>query len=57
MLQKEKVQRALEAVEVLCGRCPVCSPNCPVAIARRALAGLKYDLEAAEHNDNDNDNA
>jgi hypothetical protein len=54
MLQKENVQRALEAVEVLCGRCPVCSPDCPVAIARRALAGLKYDLEAAEHNDNGN---
>ena len=46
MLQTEKVQHALDAVEALCGKCPLCSPDCPVAIARRALAGLQYDLEA-----------
>lgn len=45
MLQAEKVKKALAAVEELCGHCELCSPDCPVAIARRALQGLQYDLE------------
>ena len=45
--KEEKVKKAQAAVEELCGKCPVCSPDCPVAIARRALAGLAYDLAAA----------
>lgn len=45
MLQEERVERALEALEDCCGKCPVCSPFCPVAIAKRAMEGLKYDLE------------
>lgn len=40
----EQVDEALAAVNKLCGHCPICSPDCPVAIARRALDGLKYDL-------------
>lgn len=46
-MQKEKVQRAIEAIEAVCGKCPVCSPDCPVAISLRAMKGLLYDLEQA----------
>ncbi len=45
MLQEEKVEKALEALEECCGKCSVCSPDCPVAIAKRAMEGLQYDLE------------
>lgn len=48
MLQREKVKKALDAIEACCGACPVCSPDCPVAIARRAMEGLRYDLEQYE---------
>ena len=48
MLQGEKVARALEAIDACCGRCDVCSPDCPVAVARRAMEGLRYDLERYE---------
>ena len=48
MMQLEKVKKALEAVEELCGHCAICSPDCPVAIARRALQGLNYDLESMQ---------
>ena len=44
MMQLEKVERAIEAVNACCGRCRICSPQCPVALARRALEGLKSDL-------------
>ncbi|MBQ6712350.1 MAG: hypothetical protein IJN28_01005 [Selenomonadales bacterium] len=44
-MQKENVKKAIEAVELLCGKCPVCTPDCPVAISLRALKGLYYDLE------------
>lgn len=47
-MQKENVRKAIEAVEVLCGKCPVCTPDCPVAISLRALRGLAYELEASE---------
>ncbi len=52
-MQLEKLQVALAAIEELCGKCELCSPECPVAIARRALQGLQYDLEsnAAEHDE------
>lgn len=48
MLQLEKVGKALEAIEECCGKCSICSPDCPVAVARRAMEGLKYDLERSE---------
>lgn len=46
MLQEEKVRNAIEAVKDCCGHCIVCSPDCPVFIAKRALEGLLCDLEA-----------
>ena len=48
MLQSEKVKRAIDAVEETCGHCEVCSPDCPIAVAMRALRGLYYDLQQAE---------
>ncbi len=48
MMQSEKVQRALDAVEDACGHCAVCSPDCPIAISKRALTGLLYDLKQME---------
>lgn len=41
----EQVTKAIEAVNVLCGHCPICTPECPIAVARRALEGYKYDLQ------------
>ena len=34
MATVEQVKKALVAVEELCGKCPVCTPDCPVAIAK-----------------------
>ena len=48
MMQSEKVKRALDAVEDACGHCAVCSPDCPIAISKRALTGLLYDLKQME---------
>ena len=48
MLQKEKVQAALDAIEACCGHCQICSPDCPIAIAKRAMRGLRDDLIEAE---------
>ena len=48
MLAKEKAAAALAAIEACCGRCTYCSPDCPVAIARRAMRGLYDDLVTAE---------
>ncbi len=48
MMQSEKVKRALDATEAACGHCAICSPDCPIAIAKRALSGLLYDLRQAE---------
>ena len=47
-MQSEKVKQALDAVEEACGHCAVCSPDCPIAIAKRALSGLLYDLKQME---------
>lgn len=47
-MQKEKVQRAIQAIEEVCGKCPICSKDCPIAVSLRAMKGLLYDLEAAE---------
>lgn len=41
----EQVTKAINSVNDLCGQCPVCSPECPINIARRALEGYKYDLQ------------
>ncbi len=46
MTSIEQVDKAIAAVNDLCGHCPICSPDCPVAISRRALEGLKYDLQS-----------
>ena len=40
--------RGHAAIEACCGHCTYCSPDCPVAIARRAMRGLYDDLVAAE---------
>lgn len=48
MLQIEKVRAALTAVEECCGHCDICSPSCPIFIAKRALSSLHSDLEAEE---------
>ena len=48
MMQSDKVKRALEAVGEACGHCEICSPDCPVAISKRALSGLLYDLKQME---------
>lgn len=42
----EQVEKAVNAVNNLCGHCPVCTPECPIAVARRALEGYKYDLQS-----------
>ena len=47
MLQIEKVRAALNAVEECCGHCDICSPSCPIFIAKRALSSLHSDLEVA----------
>ncbi len=47
MIQQEKVKSVLASVDTLCGHCTLCSAECPVAVARRALQGLMYDLETA----------
>ena len=48
MLQSERVRKAVEAVEACCGRCEICSPDCPVFVAKRALSTLLADLEEYE---------
>jgi len=48
MLQSEKVKKAIEAVEACCGKCEICSPDCPVFVAKRALSTLLADLEEYE---------
>jgi predicted aldo/keto reductase-like oxidoreductase len=49
MLQLDKIEQAIKAVEACCGHCEICSPTCPIAISRRALTGLRDDLLEA-HN-------
>lgn len=44
MMQSEKLKRALDAVEDACGKCAICSPDCPIAVARKALRGLYTDV-------------
>jgi ferredoxin len=48
MMQLEKVNQALAAIEAACGHCEICSPVCPVAVARRAMQGLQHDLAEYE---------
>ena len=50
MMQEEKVKKALDAVNDACGKCKICSPDCPLAISRRALQGLLYDLQSMKEN-------
>ncbi len=50
-MQIEKVKKALDAVEDACGHCAVCSPDCPIAVAKRALTGLHYDLQQMASSD------
>jgi len=48
MLQSERVRKAIKAVEACCGKCEICSPDCPVFVAKRALSTLLTDLEEYE---------
>jgi len=48
VLQSERVKKAIEAVEACCGKCEICSPDCPVFVAKRALSTLLADLEEYE---------
>lgn len=41
----EQVMKAIDSVNDLCGHCLVCSSECPINVARRALEGYKYDLQ------------
>ena len=56
MMQLEKVRIAIQSVEACCGHCPICSPDCPIAVAKRVLTGLAYDLEQYEE-ESENPNA
>ena len=55
MVQSEKVERAINAVEDACGHCAMCSPACPIAVSKRALSGLLYDLRQMESAGNEGD--
>ena len=48
MMQSAKIKKALDAVEDACGHCQVCSPNCPIAVCKRQLSGLLYDVRQME---------
>lgn len=50
----EQVTKAIKSVDDLCGHCPVCSAECPIAIARRALEGYKYDLQTYYQSEQEN---
>lgn len=54
MLQSEKLKNAVDAVEEACGHCAICSPDCPIAIAKRALNGLYYDVKQVEEAEGQN---
>ena len=54
MLQKETAPAAPAPSDAGCGHCQICSPDCPIAIARRAMRGLRDDLIAAEEMEQDN---
>lgn len=41
----EQVEKAVKAVNDLCEHCPMCSADCPISVARRALESYKYDLQ------------
>ncbi|MBB5337374.1 hypothetical protein [Pectinatus brassicae] len=43
--QLENTQKALTAIDKVCSHCPLCSPDCPVAVAKRAMESLYYDLQ------------
>ena len=47
MLQEEKIAKAIEAIDDCCGHCTICSPSCPVMVARRSMAGLLADIKSA----------
>jgi len=51
MMQSEKLKIAIDAVEDACGKCAVCSPDCPIAIARKALRGLYADVVEYEQSE------
>lgn len=48
LTQRDKIQRILDDIEDACGHCPVCSPECPLAVSRRAMQGLLYDLQSLD---------
>lgn len=48
MLQSEKLKRILDDLEDACGHCAICSPDCPIAVSKRAIQGLYYDVKQNE---------
>lgn len=54
MLQSEKLKRVLDGLEDACGHCAICSPDCPIAISRRAINGLYYDVKQNEEYEAEN---
>lgn len=41
----QNVEKAIEAINKLCSCCSVCTPECHVAAAKRAMEALRYDLQ------------
>lgn len=54
MLQSEKLKRVLDDLEEACGHCAICSPDCPIAVAKRAINGLYYDVKQNEEYEAEN---
>lgn len=54
MLQSEKLKRVLDDLEEACGHCAICSPDCPIAVSKRAINGLYYDVKQNEEYEAEN---
>ncbi len=48
----KNVESAIRAINKLCGHCSICSSQCPVAVARRAMESLCYDLQRTHDENN-----
>lgn len=44
-----QIDEAIEKVEALCGHCAICSPDCPIFVARSALQTYRYDIANYEY--------
>ncbi|TCS78698.1 hypothetical protein [Pectinatus cerevisiiphilus] len=47
----ENIEKAISAIDKLCSHCSICTPDCHVAIARRAMESLRYDLQQFYNNE------